>query len=63
MNKEVGLCISGAICFTNVHLPTSGGVEGDQRSGFLQCCCFLHILIRIRNHNYNEKLRRVLVST
>ena len=39
------------------------GMAGDQRSGFLQCCCFLHILISIRNHNYNEKLRRVLVST
>jgi len=39
------------------------GMAGDQRSAFLQSCCILHILISIRNHNYNEKLRRVLVST
>ena len=63
MNKELGVCISGALSFTKVHLPISRGMAGDQGSGFLQCCCFPQILLSITNHDYNEQHRSVLGST
>ena len=62
MNKELSMCISRALSFTKVHLPITRGMAGDQKVvNSFSDAAFMHILLSIHNHNYNEESWIVLV--
>ena len=54
MNKELSMCIYGALSITKVLLPYSRRMQVMRGVYSFSAAGFLYILLNITNHNHNK---------